>query len=154
MLASIEEFLKILKSAHLQYCIIGGFAVLLHGGRASTIDLDFYILAKDIDLLKSILKSHRIKMEKKGDFQLIAKFRSVKIDILIAAESIGESVIQRAQIKTLGKSKVSVATPEDLIVLKTIAGRSLDLRDIEELREIFQDHLDEQYIQSQLQKML
>jgi hypothetical protein len=62
-------------------------------------------------------------------------------------------VVKRAVEKKLGNYFVRVATPEDLIILKTIADRTIDRRDVEELRELFGKSLDEIYIQKKLKKL-
>jgi hypothetical protein len=50
----------------------------------------------------------------------------------------------------LGQSSVAAATAEDLIVLKTLADRSIDRRDIEELIELYGSELDFEYINKTL----
>lgn len=48
----------------------------------------------------------------------------------------------KKNLQTFGK----IASPEDIIVLKSLADRSIDKRDIQELREILGKKLDETYI--------
>ena len=62
-------------------------------------------------------------------------------------------MVKRAKKTKLGQYFVKVATPEDLIVLKTLPDRSIDRRDIEELRELFDKKLDEKYIKQKLKKL-
>ncbi|MCB1215414.1 MAG: nucleotidyltransferase, partial [Deltaproteobacteria bacterium] len=87
------------------------------------------------------------------DFQLKTQVDQVPIDILWADPYVGQEVVLRAVAKPLAKHWVRVATPEDLIILKTLANRSIDRRDIEELRELFSRKLDEAYIQKKLQQV-
>jgi len=74
----------------------------------------------------------------------------VPIDLLYADHYVGADVVHRAVEKKLGNIFIRIATPEDLIVLKSIADRSIDKRDIEELRELFGKKLDEDYIEKKL----
>ena len=152
MLKTIENVVALLDEAKLRYCIIGGIGVLLHGGRASTLDCDLYLLAKDGKKLIALFTASRIPCEALGDYQIRAKVRRLSIDVLLDDTTLGKDVLKRAQRLPLGKSVVRVASPEDLIILKTIADRPIDRRDVEEIREIFVGRLDERYIKGQLKK--
>ena len=127
--------------------------MLLHNGRANTVDIDFYVLVNDLDEVSNILKTEKIEVKSAGEFQLKARIKNVSIDLLFADHYVGADVVHRAIDKKLGQRWVRVATPEDLIILKTLADRSIDRRDIEELRELFKGKLDEQYIQKKLSKI-
>lgn len=83
----------------------------------------------------------------------VVKRSEIPIDILFADHYVGADVVERAVEKKLGDTFVRIATPEDLIVLKSLADRAIDRRDIEELRELFKGKLDEGYIQKKLQKI-
>lgn len=150
MLEAIEEFIGILGRAKTNYCIIGGIAVLLYGGRASTIDFDLYILTQEKERLLRLFEKHGILHSSTGEFQIKARFKDVPIDLLIADEWVGIPALKRARRRQFGRRQVRVASPEDLIVMKSISDRPIDRRDIEELREIFSGKLDNAYIRSRL----
>ena len=65
---------------------------------------------------------------------------------------ISSAHIEKKKIK-LGTKKVPVATPEDLVVMKTLSDRPIDRRDVSELREIFEGKLNEAYIKKTLKKL-
>lgn len=153
MLDELQKLVKILEKNEIQYCLIGGMAVLLYGGRASTIDFDFYILSNEKEKILEILTPFISKLQKLGDSQYKFKFKAIPVDLLIADEFLGEQVIRRAKKKTFVGVKVKVATPEDLILLKKVADRSIDQRDISELEEIFSDTLDRKYIQKEWKRI-
>jgi hypothetical protein len=71
---------------------------------------------------------------------------------LEADQVLGEQVFARSVRKIIVDATANVATPEDLIVLKTLADRPIDRRDIAELREIFGDALDDKYIDGMLSR--
>jgi len=127
--------------------------MMLHHGRANTVDLDFYVMVEALDKLKKILTKEQVSWRSAGEYQVKAKANGIPIDILWADHYIGEAVVHRAIEKQLGNHWVRVATPEDLIILKTLADRSVDRRDIEELRELFRKKLDESYIERQLKSL-
>ncbi len=150
LLESVSQFAALLKKGKIQFCVIGGVAVLLYGGRASTIDFDLYLLMSDIDRLVGLLEKKEIKFRKLGADQIKVFLPGLTVDILIADQWMGIPALKRAKKIKLGKISLQVASPEDLIVMKTLADRTIDRRDIEELREIFGSKLNEKYIAVQL----
>lgn len=151
MLENLDAFIKLLNKHKVKYTLIGGMAILLHGGRATTLDFDFYILAFDFELLQKILKKYNLKNA--GEHQFKVNFKGTPIDILLADPILGEQVIKRSKMKKIGEQSIKVATPEDLILLKSIADRPIDRRDIEELKEIFKEKLDQRYINKELNRL-
>lgn len=150
MVEALFEITHIFYKNHIEYCLIGGLAMMLYHGRANTVDIDFYVLVNDLKIIKNLLENEKILVEERGEFQLKARVKGVQIDILFADHYIGADVVHRAVEKKLGDHWVRIATPEDIIVLKTLADRSVDRRDIQELRELFGKKLDEKYIHSKL----
>ncbi len=153
MLEALLEAVKLFKKNNVDYCLIGGLAMLLHNGRANTVDIDFYVLVNDLKEVEHLFKKGNIPVRHAGEYQLKAKIHEVPIDILFADHYVGMDVVERAIEKKLGDIFIRVATPEDLIVLKSLADRSIDRRDIEELRELFKGKLDETYIEKKLHKI-
>ncbi|MCE9625601.1 MAG: nucleotidyltransferase [Deltaproteobacteria bacterium] len=153
MIEALLDLIKIFERESLKYCLIGGLAMMLYGGRANTIDIDFYLLVDDLGKILALLKKRKIGATPAGDFQIKARYKGVPIDLLLADHYLGQDVVQRAKKKKLGDKIVKVATPEDLIILKTLADRSIDHRDIEELKEIFGKTLDQKYISKKLKTL-
>ncbi|MBX7149454.1 nucleotidyltransferase [bacterium] len=153
MLETLYKIVNLLNEADIDYCLIGGLAVMLHHGRANTVDIDVYVLVDNLDEVKKIFTQKSYEIKSMGEYQLKGKVDNVPIDLLFADEYVGADVVKRAKISKLGDKLVKIATPEDIIVLKTIANRSVDRRDIEELREIYGKKLDEKYIEAKLKKV-
>lgn len=153
MLETLVQVTELFKAHHISYCLIGGLAMLMYHGRASTVDMDFYVLVDNLQTVKDLFKKQGYSVKDAGDDQLKTKIGSVPIDVLLADAYVGADVVKRSVPKKLGKYIVQIATPEDLIVLKTLADRSIDQRDIEELRELFGKSLDEKYIEKKLRKI-
>lgn len=150
MLEALIQITKLFDKSGVEYCLIGGLAMMLYHGRANTVDIDFYVLVDDLEHVKKILKENNHEVKPAGEFQLKAKVLRVPIDLLYADHYMGAGVVKRAVPKRLGRHIVQVATPEDLIILKTVADRSIDRRDVAELRELFHGKLDERYIRKKL----
>lgn len=153
MLETLLKVLELFRENKIDYCLIGGLAMMLHQGRANTVDIDFYVLVDDLKKVEKIFQEKKYPVATAGDYQLKSKVDNVPIDLLYADHYIGTDVVKRAVEKKLGNHFVRVATPEDLIILKTLADRSIDRRDIEELRELFGKLLDEKYIQKKLKRL-
>ena len=153
MLKTLLEVVELFKAHEIDYCLIGGLAMMLHNGRANTVDIDFYVLVNDLKTLSNLFLQQGFEVKSAGKFQLKAKVKQVPIDLLLADHYVGADVVYRAVEKPLAGTYVRVATPEDLIILKTLADRSIDRRDIEELRELFAEQLNEKYIERKLKKL-
>lgn len=153
MLEKIAELVQLLEEAKVSYCVIGGIAVLLYGGRASTIDFDFYILATDKDGLEKLFDEIGLRYRQLGEDQLKGKFRGMPVDVLIADQWIGAAALKRAKKIRVGDLRLRVATPEDLIVMKTISDRPIDRRDVAELRECMGSKINEKYVSARIKKI-
>jgi hypothetical protein len=148
----IDELVEALQNSGVSYVIIGGIAVLLHGGRASTLDFDLYVLASDTQKLKESLVRAGSSVEFQAEHRLRLIYEGIQVDILETDHVLAETIFLRAVTKKIVSNIANIASPEDLIILKTLADRPIDRRDVEELREIFQGRLNQQYIDSTLLK--
>ncbi len=153
MVETLFEVISLFEEEEINYCLIGGLAVMLYGGRANTIDMDFYVLVNDLEEVKKLFRRKKIPAQYAGEHQIKARHKGIPIGILWADYYLGANVVQRAKRKKLGKKKIKIATPEDLIILKTLADRSIDRRDIEELKELFGKKLDEEYMAHKLKHL-
>ena len=151
ILQSVDDVVKLFETSGCRYVVIDGIAVLLHGGRASTIDFDLYILAEDFQRIEQHLLNHGSVLNTRGEHQIRLTFAGIQIDILEADIVLAASIFDRSMRHKIVSVECHVATPEDIIILKTLADRPIDRRDIAELRELFAGALDEQYIAKVLQ---
>ncbi len=152
LLQSVDDVVRLFEGIGCGYVVIGGIAVLLHGGRASTIDFDLYILADDFKRVEKHLTDNGCNITMKADHQLRLTFAGIQIDVLEADAVLGANIFARSVRRKIVTAECNVATPEDIIILKTLADRPIDRRDVAELREIFAGALDETYISTTLNK--
>ena len=152
ILESVEQIVNLFESSGCRYVVIGEIAVWLHGGRASTIDFDLYVIADDFSALQNHLVAHGAILSLRADHQLRFSVGGVQVDVLEADAVLASTIFARSTRHKIVRSECSVATPEDLIILKTLADRPIDRRDVAELREIFAEKLDETYIATTLKK--
>ena len=160
--ANYESILAALQAAEVRYVIAGGFAVNLHGFLRFTKDLDLLIdlepgnASRAMHVLETCGLKARVPVplsdfadaEKRRDW---AENRNMMVfqvwhptdpfctvDVFIRNPIDFEDLWQRSISANLGRTDCRIAGIEDLIAMKTKAGRPQDLRDIEELRRIQQ----------------
>jgi predicted nucleotidyltransferase len=122
--------------------IIGGVAASLRGKARLTNDIDAVVLDQSAeDLLEggrrfgfvariadAVEFAHNTRV-------LLLRFETtnVPIDLSLGALPFEEEIIERSTLINVGGTKVRVASPEDLIIMKAIAGRPRDVMDIENI---------------------
>lgn len=151
----IEGFIRInrfFQQHHLRHCLIGGIAAGYWGEPRYTRDMDFTVVLPvgGLDALEKLLKKEAFQLETMGTSQLRVvhkeKTFSWTADLLISETDYQDWVVQRAIEVVLFKTKVSICSPEDLIILKLIANRRQDLLDIENVLKNRWAQLDTDYL--------
>lgn len=155
-----EQILAELNNAKIRYVLIGGVAVNLHGFPRATGDLDILIslnsrnIKKFINLVKKLKWKPRVPVEldafadvkirktwiaEKG-MKVFSVFNPDKpiehIDVMMENYIDFQKAYRRKKVISIGRMKVPVASIDDLIQLKRIAGRERDKIDIRALTEI------------------
>lgn len=120
--------------------IIGGQAVLLHGRPRTTEDIDI-VVGADPSRLTDVLEvcsalhlsvlTTDVEPFVRQSFVLPAADDStgIRIDFIFSSTAFEKEAIKRAEIVVLESQPVPFCSAEDLIVLKLIAGRAVDLQD-------------------------
>lgn len=151
-----------MQAAGVRYVIAGGFAVNLHGFLRFTKDLDLLIdlapanASRAMQVLDACGLKARVPVPL-SDFADAEKRRDwyenrnmlvfqvwhptdpfCTVDVFIRNPIDFDSLWQRSIVANLGRTDCRIASIEDLIAMKTQAGRPQDLRDIDELRRIRQ----------------
>lgn len=141
-----KEFIKLLNENKVQYLVVGGYAVNLHGYPRYTKDIDFWIWLKSENIQKLI---QAIKDFGFGSLDLSESdfsspenviqlgYEPYRIDLLVDLDGIKfEPCFERRSLIELDNVQVSFIGLEDLIQIKTNAGRLQDLADAEQLKKI------------------
>ncbi len=159
MASNFQEILSQLHDRHVDFVIVGGVAAALHGGSRVTFDLDVVpSLAEEswqaaVDLLWSLGARPRIPepLDRIRDVGQIRRWRrdkgmlalnfrtpdgSTEVDLLVSESDQFESLRRRALKVTIEQRTFLVASIDDLIAMKTKAGRPQDLLDIAQLQDI------------------
>jgi hypothetical protein len=150
----VEEMLRRLTAAGVDFVVIGGIALVLSGSARLTRDLDI-VFAPDeenLEALGGVLISLEARLRGiDGDLPFVPDARTLRnIELLTLATNAGwldvhrtvgggppyEVLRSNAERVRLGDFAVLVAAPDDMIAMKRAAGRPQDLADIAEWEAI------------------
>jgi len=144
LLSALKDLTAWLDSSRIPGMVIGGIAASLLGRPRATRDIDVVVWIAP-DRWKSFLKAGRDhgffpRLRKVLDFAkenrvLLLRHRpsGIDIDISLGALPFEEEAIRRAVKKRIKGVRVSLPTPEDLIIMKAVAHRPRDVADIESI---------------------
>ena len=163
MAFNVRQIFAALNDANVDYVVVGGLAVILHGYLRATADLDLAIgLSPDnskrgMDALASIGLQPRLPVslddfndaDKRADwlrnrnmqvFPLWDPANPIRsVDVFIDEPIEFVDLLADAVVKDMQGLKVRIASIPHLIEMKLRAGRARDLDDIDKLRQILQD---------------
>ncbi len=138
-----KDFLQLLNLAEVEYLLVGGYAVGVHGYPRTTGDMDIWIAANATNadkitrvLLKFGFSAETVKSEMFTKANQVVRMGvpPVAIDIITSASGVDfADCYFRRQMQTIDGIEVPVIHPNDLKVNKTASGRPKDLDDLDNL---------------------
>jgi hypothetical protein len=139
-----KEFIELLNKHEVEYLLIGGFAVALHGYVRNTVDIDFWINKSKINAGKMVrvlddfgFSSLQLKSSdfEKENVIIQLGYPPHRIDILTTPEGVtfDECYPKRLLTKTTDGVDINYIDLESLKKNKKAAGRSQDIADIDHL---------------------
>ncbi len=139
-----KEFIELLNKHEVEYLLIGGYAVALHGYVRNTSDIDFWINNSKINAAKMIRVMDDFGFQsiqlKSSDFEkenviIQLGYPPHRIDLLTTPEGVvfGECYPKRLETTTTDGIKIPYIDLGNLKKNKKAAGRSQDLADIDHL---------------------
>lgn len=139
------EFLELLDKHKVNYLLVGGYAVILHGYGRSTGDIDLWIAqtAENYNNLKKVYDDFGAPIFSKEDFDnekldvwsIGVEPRKIEILTKVSGLKFEESFTHCNWLQ-LDKFKVPYIDFDDLIKNKLATGRYKDLADIEQLKKL------------------
>ena len=160
------DAVDLLQSRSFPHALVGGLAASIRGRTRVTEDVDF-VVACSVDQAIELAES----LKGQAFTPLFPEFESiirrsfilplrhqdtgVPVDLAIGVSGLEQQVVSRATHVTIGDRQFAVATAEDLLVMKVLAGRPQDDQDIKGIVKVGGDSLDWDYclrIAEQLQQ--
>lgn len=144
----LSALMRWFNEAGLRGAVIGGVAASLRGTPRFTKDIDAVVLdleaetligsAEDFDFVPRIPDALEFA---RGTRVLLLRYTpaDIDIDVSLGALPFEEELVDRSTLMDVGETRVRVASVEDLIIMKAVAGRARDLADIENLLGINPD---------------
>lgn len=142
------------------YLLIGGLAVSLHGVERATMDVDITV-AMNPDNLSALIEAAKelrlspvlpVPLESLRDPELMRQWHTerhleafalrtpdlagVTVDVLLFPPVEFDGMASRADVFKVANTAIQVVCIDDLIALKRAVGRPIDLADIEHLQRI------------------
>jgi len=154
------ELFAALARHKVDYLLIGGLAVSLHGVERATMDVDISVAMNPANLASLIALASELKLvpvlpvplESLKDIELLRQWHKernleafalrtpelagVTLDVLLFPPVEYAGMSQRAVVLNVANVAVRVVAIDDLIALKQAVGRPIDLSDIEHLKRI------------------
>jgi hypothetical protein len=154
------ELLQALSDEQVQYVLVGGLAVQLHGFLRSTFDIDLVLAMNDGNLSRFIEVAKRYGLvpvnpipidslrntglidqwhREKGMLTFALRERQIggsMVDVLVRSDVPFENLMANAVAGELFGRRVWIASIDDLLLMKRIANRPKDLLDIAALERI------------------
>ena len=154
------ELFSALDRHHVDYLLIGGLAVSLHGVERATMDVDITVAMNpaNLDALIETAKELQltpmlpVPLESLSDIELLREWHAqrnleafalrtpqlagVTIDVLLFPPVDFAGMTARAVEYDVAGTAIRVVSIDDLIALKKAVGRPIDLSDIEHLQRI------------------
>lgn len=157
---NLFQMIEMLSDAKVDYVVVGGLAVALHGYQRVTMDVDV-VLAMTPDNLRAFINSSKayglqpvipVDIDSLADPRLLEQWfqekgmlafglrgpetTSTVIDVLIKPRVSFADLKRDATIIGVGNLNIPIASIDHLIAMKTDTGRSKDALDIEELKKL------------------
>jgi len=138
-----SEFLKLLNEHHVEYLLIGGFAVAMHGYPRTTADMDVWV-ARRRENAENLVRSLRefgfdtpnLNPELFDDPNRIVRMGEapLRIEILTDIDGVNfEDCASRAIHQSVAGQIIPIISLDDLKANKRASGRAKDLDDLENL---------------------
>jgi predicted nucleotidyltransferase len=142
----LRQIVQLLEELQIQYVVMGGLAVRVHGIPRPTHDIDFTLAVGQSDLLQffdrleqqglTVPDAYRTGWrDRVADMPLVKarlylQGRGIDIDMFLVESQFQESLMSRRQRVVVEGINLWLVTPEDLILLKLLADRPRDRGDI------------------------
>ncbi len=146
--------------------LIGGVAVIARVFVRATKDVDLLVSCppSEARALLEVARRHDYGWEESDvqDFLDAGLLRmwgppsrreGIGLDVLLTDSAFDEEAVRRATLVEVLGTKIAVATPEDLLLMKLEANRPIDLDDVIAIKDALGDRLDWAYVRAQADRL-
>lgn len=157
----LAELRACFDSLGVRWYLFGAQAAIYHGVVRLTADVDVTILPEPHSTpeLVSALQANGFRLRVTGTDDFVARTRvlpfvhtatRLPVDVVLGGPGIEELFLQRAEIRDIQGVEVPIATVEDLVTMKILAGRPKDLDDAEGMLRARADAIDLRHVRRTL----
>ena len=150
-----------LQDAGVPWYLFGAQAAILHGAARLTADVDVTVRlpsAVTAVSLVDVFRRHGFDprvdtpafIERTRVVPLVHRRSSIPLDVVLGGPGLEDVFLDRAQMRDVEGVAVPVASPEDLILMKILAGRAKDLDDVRAVLAAQGPRLDTGYVRETL----
>lgn len=141
-----EDFIKLLNKHHVDYMVVGGYALAFHGKPRHTGDLDIWINCSETNAEKLLLVIKEFGLASLGlsklDFMKEGYITQIgypplRIDILNTIDGVKfENAFPNKLVLDVDGIEIKYIGIKDFIDNKTASGRSQDIADLKEIKKL------------------
>jgi predicted nucleotidyltransferase len=159
-MAVFEPLFRALNDGGVRYVVVGGLAVVLHGHARLTVDVDLVVDLDEVEAMKAIdvliaaglwprvpvdprgfadpnIRQDWIRNRRMQVFSMFDPSNPLRaVDLFVDHQLPFSDLWSRSELVDIGGTMVRVASIADLIHLKRLSARPLDLDDIQQLEAI------------------
>lgn len=146
--AALADLTEWLEAAGVPAMVVGGIAASILGRPRATRDIDALAVVPDDQWTELVgsAKAHGILPRIANPIEFAHRTRvlllrhtesGIDIDIILSGLPFEADAVSRATVHDLGGVRVRLPQVEDLLIMKAVAHRPQDLRDIEGLLDVF-----------------
>ena len=149
-------------SLGVRWYLFGAQAAIFHGVARLTADVDVTVLPElhSTARLASVMEANGFRLRVTATDDFVARTRvlpfvhsatRLPVDVVLAGPGIEEQFLDRAEFHVLEGVRVPIATVEDLVTMKILAGRPKDLDDAEGMLRARSEEIDLDHVRRMLQ---
>ncbi|MBU2575119.1 MAG: nucleotidyltransferase [Elusimicrobia bacterium] len=144
LFAVLEKLIKVSRQSKTKLVLMGGIAVSVFASPRATYDIDAIISLEDEKLkdFLDLLKKEGFKFNRRQPIRFIQNLPFITfyyppyktyVDLFVARNEFQYEILKRARKVNLDKLKLSIISPEDLILVKLHSGREKDIEDVRQI---------------------
>ena len=149
-------------SLGVRWYLFGAQAAIFHGVARLTADVDVTVLLEphSTGRLASVMEANGFRLRVTATDDFVARTRvlpfvhsatRLPVDVVLAGPGIEEQFLDRAEFHVLEGVRVPIATVEDLVTMKILAGRPKDLDDAKGMLRARSEGIDLDHLRRMLQ---